>query len=508
MKSLKLLALPFLLLCVLAIQSCEKDESIVAPEEIHLEDDIDCFYTNDCIELSLRKRPKKSEENLTKAVKQWFKKNKNKKERFKDKVGTPIWKENYRYETETYDIVYIPVAQKDNEETKGVLIAAREKGKKKITYKTIKRRNIGNYRSEKKIEKLGSELSLEHVITQFMIFDYELFDFTDCGMINLLKKQGGAKNCVRERVRIYTEYFQVDKDGENRKYLYTKFSHYEYRNICTGDDPLNRNNYANEDSSGGNGDAADGGGGSGGGTTITDPCADGYTGDVACLDRDDCGPGKVKDANGACVDEDNIIIEIDNPKFDCVYSQFIQGANSLFNSTIKPFHNSQVNLVFKSYEQLPSSGRCSDGKGDGCTSISNISNNEITIYIANPSGNALDLAATILHEGLHASIAAFVQNKGVDVRLLNTTRLLELYDYYNGDASSADHYHMTETYINPLAGALRSLDGNRLPLSKYKPFAWDGLRIYGEQIGLSKEQMYETNTDRDNTLNTFKLCED
>ncbi len=56
-------------------------------------------------------------------------------------------------------------------------------------------------------------------------------------------------------------------------------------------------------------------------------------------------------------------------------------------------------------------------------------------------------------------------------------RLWQLYRHYgaqNGKdvgTDEAQHRYMTERYVNPLARALRELDGNRFDLSHYKPFA-------------------------------------
>jgi len=38
---------------------------------------------------------------------------------------------------------------------------------------------------------------------------------------------------------------------------------------------------------------------------------------------------------------------------------------------------------------------------------------------------------------------------------------------------------MADTYVVPIAEAIRKLDGNKYPLNYYMAFGWEGLQIYG-----------------------------
>jgi hypothetical protein len=197
------------------------------------------------------------------------------------------------------------------------------------------------------------------------------------------------------------------------------------------------------------------------------------------------------------------------PKFKCLYEKFMEGNNSLFNQTILPFNNNQsVDLVFETWDNRPLSGDCKKGGdseyADGCTSFNDIDNGVVTIYINDYNDDPLDLASTVLHEGIHAAIGVYVKNKGVDVRLKSRERLMQLYDHYKYSAD-ADHYYMVETYIKPLAMSLRQVDNYKSSLTDYYPFAWDGLRPYGLQNGLSYSDMYFYNS-RTSTYNISILC--
>lgn len=54
----------------------------------------------------------------------------------------------------------------------------------------------------------------------------------------------------------------------------------------------------------------------------------------------------------------------------------------------------------------------------------------------------------------------------------------EFYKENNIPEEHLDHPYMTLYYINPIASALRKLDGFKYPTEYYKSFAWDGLRIW------------------------------
>ena len=110
---------------------------------------------------------------------------------------------------------------------------------------------------------------------------------------------------------------------------------------------------------------------------------------------------------------------------------------------------------------------------------------EVTIIIQNNGLRSLEMAATILHEGIHAEIYRYVDSYRKGVNPENRPNLLGYYFQYQAQnnntlsTSNAQHQHMADNYVKPIANALRTLDNNRYSLDSYMPFAWDGLRKFG-----------------------------
>lgn len=197
-------------------------------------------------------------------------------------------------------------------------------------------------------------------------------------------------------------------------------------------------------------------------------------------DEEDCGDGYFFDINlGTCVEDDQIFNELTG-KEKCVFEELKR--LDLFKSTIKNFENSnKYNLILKSW----TNGACNSRTDDGCTDASDLVNGNITIYIQNSGRGTLDVAAIILHEGIHAEIFKYVDEykKGLDPN--NRKNLLDWYFTYKAQnnntyaTSDAQHQHMADKFVKPIAEALRKLDNNKFPLNDYMGFAWEGLRLYG-----------------------------
>ncbi len=194
-------------------------------------------------------------------------------------------------------------------------------------------------------------------------------------------------------------------------------------------------------------------------------------------------------------DEDRIFNELAG-KAACVYEKLQNQNGDLFKETIGKFiNNPKFDLI------LQSGGECSTGD-EACTSPKELNNGKITIKIINEGRGGLELAATILHEGIHAEIYKYVDEhkKGIDPQ--NRPNLLGYYFEYkanNGSnlaTSNAQHQHMADKYVKPIAEAIRALDNYKYPLDDYMAFGWDGLRKYGwdgywdngEYIKLDKNQ--------------------
>lgn len=191
--------------------------------------------------------------------------------------------------------------------------------------------------------------------------------------------------------------------------------------------------------------------------------------------EEDCGEGSKRDPiTGECVVDDKLIIELEG-KEKCVYDK-LKNLN-LFKTTINEFAEGNYNLTFTQ------NGKCNGVAGeDACTDPFDLSNGNITINLLGTASNKLGFAATLLHEGIHASIYRYVDRfkKGLDPN--NRKQLFHYYNYYkalnsNDPATAvAQHQYMQSAYVIPLAKAIRKLDNYRYPIEDYYGFGWEGLK--------------------------------
>lgn len=170
-------------------------------------------------------------------------------------------------------------------------------------------------------------------------------------------------------------------------------------------------------------------------------------------------------------DEDDKITNELTGKALCVYNRLKN--LKLFKETLHKFDNTDsYNLI------ITQKGDCNNQAGaEGCTSFDG--KNTVTIKLLNINQPELDLAASILHEGIHADIFKFVnQHEKGYVDPNDRPRLMQLYFYYKKLANSKvidskklntiyQHEYMAEKYIKPIAETIRQLDGNRLGTEYY-----------------------------------------
>jgi hypothetical protein len=204
-----------------------------------------------------------------------------------------------------------------------------------------------------------------------------------------------------------------------------------------------------------------GGGGGGGGNSYSE------------IPPECSQPGYFKNDEGICVPQ---ITNNLTGKAKCIYEKLKTLA--LFKSTIQKFEgNSNYNLTIES-------GDCAN-TDEGCTDGSGIENGNIKITMETSTSNPLGFASTLLHEGIHAELFKYVYefNNGIDPH----DRKNLLYHYFQQKKiqkpglvnSVAQHQHMADKFVKPIAEAIRALDDNNYPLEYYMGFGWDGLRAYG-----------------------------
>lgn len=173
----------------------------------------------------------------------------------------------------------------------------------------------------------------------------------------------------------------------------------------------------------------------------------------------------------------------------CIYDKLSESNSNLFKATIGKF------IDDPEYNLSLTIGECSRSD-DACTNTGNLATTgEIIIKIEDNNTNPLQMAQYILHEAIHAEIFRFVSRYESGINPNNRPRLFELFKYYSElyDVGDIQHIYMTERYINPIASALRKLDGFKYQLDYYKAFAWDGLRVWdaGDLLNMDMDSKYE-----------------
>jgi hypothetical protein len=179
-------------------------------------------------------------------------------------------------------------------------------------------------------------------------------------------------------------------------------------------------------------------------------------------------------------------------KADCVYRRLEAAYNNLFKKTIGKFvKDPEYNLTLKN-------GNC-QGAASACTNGDDVNTTgEVYITIAETDISSMTMAATILHEGIHAELYRYIAQYKKGINPNDKKEVFRYYKYYAeryGDVfadkpkgkGAIDHIYMTQHYINPIASALRDLDGKRYPLDYYKSFTWDGLREWDPNNTLKME---------------------
>ncbi len=204
-------------------------------------------------------------------------------------------------------------------------------------------------------------------------------------------------------------------------------------------------------------------------------------------------------------------------KEECVYDKLIDLA--LFKSTIEKFEESEDMNLHIMY------GNCSGSYGssaDACTDGGLVANGLVFIKIQNRGMHPLEIAATLLHEGIHAEMYKYVNEHETGVDPNDRERLLYLYFYYgaqNGkdvETTWAQHRYMAEKFVEPIAEAIRQLDNYRYSLGHYMAFGWDGLEDFGVDAfnhndpytSLSPEEKADYQAKRVEVLNVTTFGDD
>lgn len=166
-------------------------------------------------------------------------------------------------------------------------------------------------------------------------------------------------------------------------------------------------------------------------------------------------------------------------KARCAFDKLRYGNVDLYNKTIGVFDNNDYYNLTVGY------GSCNNPSDDACTNGLEIASGCVSINFQSTGLNTLDLAALILHEGIHAEIYKYVYEYQAGIDPNNRKNLLYWYFAYKAQngldvaTREAQHQYMADNYVSKIANAIRDLDNKQYSLDYYMGFAWDGLRAYG-----------------------------
>jgi hypothetical protein len=156
----------------------------------------------------------------------------------------------------------------------------------------------------------------------------------------------------------------------------------------------------------------------------------------------------------------------------------------LFKSVLSAFtnDNSKYKLKF-------SIGSVPDAAEGSTTYDSTTDVITITIPESVNGKSSLEIAAILLHEGIHAELRRIYEGNNLVPNPLSTEQfnyLVSLWDYYRGVSpaslvsNNASHTFMVYNHVLPIANAVKDFDNNAYSLDHYMKFGWDGLSIIGK----------------------------
>ncbi|MFZ3575828.1 hypothetical protein [Tenacibaculum finnmarkense] len=175
-------------------------------------------------------------------------------------------------------------------------------------------------------------------------------------------------------------------------------------------------------------------------------------------------------------------------KAECVYNKMVDNNNNInwilnnFKDGIRP---SEFDLKFVMATDLPNSVNGRTLPANNNTIVIKINSNTLS------DRTSLEVARTILHEGIHARLEEFAKRDGS-----NATDFPGIYDYYwRNNKNTWSHQQMAAHYIGTIAKGLKQYDNAEHSNQYYNDLAWNGL--YKISNGANNPPIF---TDAWNTL--------
>jgi hypothetical protein len=217
------------------------------------------------------------------------------------------------------------------------------------------------------------------------------------------------------------------------------------------------------------------------------------------------------EAEGGEVDFENEIIKdasFIGTKADCVLNELISSGNNIFKTVSEAFtnENSEYRLYF-TVGNIPYGGVVASTSLPFDDGIIRITFDDDYVN----GSSAIYLAKHILHETIHAELHRIfiTNNSGPNPLPQEQFELyVELWEHFQGIynsqntiASNAEHYFMSEFFIDNIASGLREFDNEAQPLENYLGFTWEGLENFGVQKGSITQQEFDNYVSQTSTVN-------
>ncbi|AUC74275.1 hypothetical protein [Olleya sp. Bg11-27] len=173
-------------------------------------------------------------------------------------------------------------------------------------------------------------------------------------------------------------------------------------------------------------------------------------------------------------------------KGDCVYELLKTTNNNLFKNVLETFTNGTAKYKLKLFV-----GGLQNNTNEAQTTFNQVTGMmEIRFSVSALTQSTLEIAGTIIHEGIHAELKRIIMNGNNGPNPLSQSHydyLLSLLEFYENNGSSlftlnnATHLYMVNLHLQPIAEAVRSLDDDLYPLSHYMWLALEGLETAANQ---------------------------
>lgn len=176
-------------------------------------------------------------------IRNYYQQNENKRKQIEQKFGLPMWDQLFELNLQDDKLAVIPLAKLNSTSVDGILYVFKRKNGK-LKFHIAERGNFNKYPESSDETNGKKKPDREFVLSQFLLFDKMIFQYTGCDIIEEYKallNSASLKStiCFYDSYIIETPYYyEVYVDGElvKREYSYSTYEYdVEYYCVNTGD---------------------------------------------------------------------------------------------------------------------------------------------------------------------------------------------------------------------------------------------------------------------------------